>query len=153
MRKEKKLTYSPRDIGISWAFFVFPHAVLLLPPALLSFVPPLTLSPFPPCEQSFTAGCCGGGGVIIRRHSSFVVCHLRLCPPCPCLLFIVRCSPFHCPLSLAASTCNPPHEQWLAGLGWVLAIRHCSSITHPPCKQRWVLLVPSWVVPGVGVPS
>jgi hypothetical protein len=69
--------------------------------------------------------------------SSFVVRHLRLRPPCPCLLFVVRRSPFHCPSSLAASTCNPPHEQWLAGLGWVLTVRCCSSITitHPGARS------------------
>jgi len=151
MRKEKKkLTYGPRDIGVSWAFFFFfapcrpltaTCVVVLRPPS--NPVPVSTLRTV--VHSRVLWWWC--------RHSSFVFYHLRFRPPCPCLLFVVRRSPFHCPLSLAASTCNPPHEQWLAGLGWVLAIRRCSSITHPPCKQWWVLLVPSWVVSGVGVPS
>ena len=92
MRKEKKLTYGPRDIGVSWAFFFLPHAVLLLPPASLSFIPPPTLSPFPPCEQSFTAGCCGGGGVVIRRLSFVVFIFVPRVP--------VSCSSFVVPLSI-----------------------------------------------------
>jgi hypothetical protein len=130
MRNEKKNSLMAQETLASLGpfFFVFHHAVLLLQPVSLSFVPPPTLSPFPPCEQSFTAGCCGGGGGVVFRCSSSS-------SSSPVSLSPVRRSPFHCPSSLAASTCNPPHEQWLAGLGWVLAVHRCSSIIHPPCKQ------------------
>jgi hypothetical protein len=77
--------------------------------------------------------------------------------------------PFRCPSSSAASTHNPPHEQWLAGLGvgaglflllgllahscsggWGVPIvvapspRHYCSPFHPAssCSQRWLLSHP-----------
>ena len=115
------------SLGPFFLFFPMPSSYCHLHHCLLS--------PLRPCPHFHPANSRSQQGAVVVVVSSFVVHHLRLRPLCPCLLFVVRRSPFHCPSSLAASTCNPPHEQWLAGLGWVLAVRRCSSITHPPCKQ------------------
>ena len=144
MRKEKKLTYGPRDIGVSWAFFLF-----FPMPSSYCHLHHCPSSPLRPCPHFHPANSCSQQGAVVVVVSSFIVCRLHLHPPCPCLLFIVHCSPFHCPSSLAASTCNPPHEQWLTGLGWVLAVCCCSStITHPPCKQGLTAVGSPWPILG-----
>jgi hypothetical protein len=93
------------------------------------------LFPLWPCPCFHPVNSHSQQGAVVVVVWSFIICHLHLHPPCPCLLFVVHHSTFHCPSLLAAGTCNPPHEQWLTGLGWVLAICCCSSITHPPCEQ------------------
>jgi len=134
------------------------HCSLLVPLLLTSlfpipsssFQPLCPCSPFPPC--SFTP-------------CILVPCSLSsLCPyilvPCSLVIPLPLTSLFPIPSSLAASTCDPPHEQWLTGLGagaglflvvvlWLQSHPCCSSSHYPPYEQ-WLTAV-AWV--GVGVPS
>ena len=56
-------------------------------------------------------------------------------PSGPCLLLVIGRSPSRFPSLSTASTCDPPHEQWLAGLGQVLGrllLCPLSSIPYNP---------------------
>ena len=60
-------------------------------------------------------------------------------PSGPCLLLVVGRSPSHFPSLSTASTCDPPHKQWLAGLGQVLGrslLCLLSSISYNPSTPR-----------------
>jgi hypothetical protein len=115
----------PRDVNnISWALFdVLSSGPSSRPRSLFVVHRPL-----------FIVHCL----LFVVRHLLFVVCHSP---------FVIRRSPS------AASTHDPPHKQWLAGLRWVLGHLSLSLLSAtmlllrcPPCSQRLAVVV--WV--GVG---
>ena len=141
---------------------VIPLALASLFPVPSSFLQPMhPCSPFPchPFASCVLLLC----SLLVPSPltSLFPIPLLSLHPSHPCSLF--PCHPFTpraIPLSLAASTCDPPCKQWLTGLGagaglflvvisW-LQSHPCHSLSHyPPYKQQ--LTAVAWV--GVGVPS
>jgi hypothetical protein len=94
-----------------------------------------------PCFLSFPCLLWYGGGAVVR-HLSSPVCRAS---------FVV-------PASLAARTCNPPREQWLARLEAGSFVIGPSAITRDPPHEQWLVrldvgavsLVPSFVWCRVG---
>jgi hypothetical protein len=119
MRKEeKKLT-----------FFVFCPIAILLLVATPCHCPSSPLWPCP-CFNPKNSHWQRGAVVVVVHHSSsssFIFVVLLPLSLRSWLLFIIHHSPFHCS-SLAASTCDPPHKQWLTGLGWVTSAGHSSLL-------------------------
>jgi hypothetical protein len=129
-RRNKKLTYSPRDINnISWGLFCFPH-LPGIPLALMSS------SPIHHCPHSVVHHCWLLAPVIHCMSSGsqgwgqVLGCLLSLAHSCsggwgmPIVvpLFIVV-TPLHIIISPHSSTC----EQ-------LLSHPHCSSSHYPPCE-------------------
>ena len=160
----KKLTYSPRDVDVSWALFCVPHCMMLdLLPAP-SVLLPSSSSPLLCAAAVFVMLCrclfpspspsllSTYGGCPPPHLSSFPVpchchCHCHLSPCCQCWcrpvpLFLLSWLPFF--FVIASSLSLPcqlflPCEQLLTVMGcwWPLVSLPCHSLSLPcfPCHQ------------------
>ena len=165
----KKLTYSPRDVDVSWALFCIPRRTTLDPsPApsvlLLSSLSPLScaaaifvvlchcLSP----SLSLTYGGCPPRHLSSSPGPCHCCCHCCLSSCCRCwcrpvLLFLLLWLPFFFVVpSSPSSPCQlfPPCEQLLMVMGcwWPLVSlpRHSLSWPRSPCcrtSPRFVVVL------------